>query len=187
MADIQCPTIGDFLDTQACFDNFAGLGSVIYVFLKSDLAAPLALTDNVYATPTFKSGKGLYKIECKDENQEIPFESLGKTKGFKLTLNFTIDAVNKLTSKLGRAFNNLDLGFIVPDGADSQILYDPQRKVKFDSGGIKGSTGKAAADERKTDFVATLSPVPFTNLYVTNPTTGGWDSLLASGAAAHAG
>ena len=188
MADtVVCPALQDYLDTQDCVENFAGLGTNIYVFLKEDLATPLVLTDNVYSTPTFKSGKGLYKIVCKDESQEIPSESLGKKKGFKLTVNLTIDAVNKLTSKLSRAFNNLDLGFIVHDGADNQIVYDPQRKVTFASGGIKDTTGKAASDERKTDMSGTLQPVYYSHLYVTAPTTGGWDSLLASAATQPAG
>lgn len=65
----------------------------------------------------------MYKIVCKDESQEIPSESLGKER-FKLTVNLTIDAVNKITSKMSRALNNLDLGFIIPDGADNQIVYD---------------------------------------------------------------
>lgn len=184
---IVCPVVQDYLNTDDCIENFAGLGSTIYVFLKDDLSTPLTMTDGLYSTPVFKSGKGLYKIECKDENQQIEGESLGKKKGFKLTLNFTIDAVNKITAKIGRAINNLDLGYIVPDGADTQIMYDPQRKVKFDSGGIKGSTGKAASDDRKTDYTALLSPVMYQNLYVTDPATGGWDSLLASKATVHAG
>ena len=168
MADTPiCPVIQDYLDTQDCVENFAGLGTNVYVFLKEDLATPLVLTDNVYSTPTFKSGKGLYKIVCKDESQEIPSESLGRKKGFKLTVNLTIDAVNKLTSKLSRALNNLDLGFIIPDGADNQIVYDPQRKVTFASGGIKDTTGKAASDERKTDLSGTLQPVYYSHLYVT--------------------
>ena len=168
MADTPlCPVLQDYLDTQDCVENFAGLGTNVYVFLKEDLATPLVLTDNVYSTPTFKSGKGLYKIVCKDESQEIPSESLGRKKGFKLTVNLTIDAVNKLTSKLSRALNNLDLGFIIPDGADNQIVYDPQRKVTFASGGIKDTTGKAASDERKTDLSGTLQPVYYSHLYVT--------------------
>lgn len=188
MADTnQCPTIGDYLDNQDCIENFAGVGTVVYLFLKEDLAAPLVLTDNVYSTPTFKSGKGLYKIVCKEDSQEITSESLGKKKGYKLGVNWTIDAVNKITSKLGRGINNLDIGVIVPDGADTQIAYDPQRKFKFDSGGIKDTTGKAATDERKTDFTGVLQPVLYPHLYVTAPTTGGWDGLLASAIAPAAG
>ena len=188
MADtIVCPALQDYLDNQDCMENFAGVGTVVYVFQKEDLAAPMELTDNVYSTPTFKSGKGMYKIVCKDESQEITSESLGKKKGFKLGVNFTIEAVNKITSKMNRAINNLDLGIIIPDGSDNQIAYDPQRKVTFASGGIKDTTGKAATDERKTDLAGVLQPVLYSHLYVTEPTTGGWDSLLASAAIPPAG
>ena len=81
--------------------------------------------------------------------------------------------------KLGRAFNNLDLAYIVPDGDDYQILYDPQRKVKYDSDGITFDTGKAAADDRRSTFVAMLQPVKYGLNYVKAPADG-WDSLLAS-------
>ena len=164
---IECPTLEHVLNADQCGENLAGLGQVVYVALKDDLASPMVATDNVYSAPTFKSGKGLFKIECADETQGITGGSLGYRKGFKQTLEFAIDAVNKIIAKTGRALNNLDLFFIVPDGEEFQIMYDPNRKCKADADGIQSNTGKAASDERQTTCSFTLSPVKYPNYFVT--------------------
>lgn len=167
MPTVTCPTLEHILNADQCNENLAGLGEVVYVGVKADLASPMVATDNVYSAPTFKSGKGLFKIECADEAQGITGGSLGYRKGFKQTLEFAIDAVNKIIAKTGRALNNLDLFFIVPDGEEFQIMYDPNRKCKADADGIQSNTGKAAADERQTTCSFTLSPVKYPNYYVT--------------------
>lgn len=166
MAEIVCPTLEHVLNENQCTENLAGLGEVVYVGIKSELAAKMTATDNVYSAPTFESGKGLFKIECADETQGITSGSLGYRKGYKQTLEFAIDAVNKIIAKTGRALNCLDLFFIVPDGDEFQIMYDPNRKCKADSDGIQTNTGKAAADERRTTCTFTLQPVKFPNYYV---------------------
>ena len=166
MAEVTCPTLEHILNADQCNENLAGLGEVVYVGVKADLAAPLTATHNVYSEPSFKAGKGLFKIECADETQGIIGGSLGYRKGFKQTLEFAIDAVNKIIAKTGRALNNLDLFFIVPDGEEFQIMYDPNRKCKADADGIQSNTGKAAADERQTTCTFTLQPVKYSNYYV---------------------
>lgn len=181
--NVVCPTLADILASNECMENFAGLGSVVYVGLKEDLSAPLTLTDNVYSTPKFNSGKGLYRFDCKDDSQKIEGSSLGRRKGFALTGTLVLEAVNKLIAKTGRALNNLDIFLIFPDGDESQIMYDPNKKVVADSDGIKSDTGAAASDDRTTTIVMKLQPVKYPNLYVEQPADGGWDSLLASKAA----
>lgn len=166
MAEVICPTLEHILNADQCNENLAGLGEVVYVGVKADLAAPLTATDNVYSEPTFKTGKGLFKIECADETQGITGGSLGYRKGFKQTLEFAIDAVNKIIAKTGRALNNLDLFFIVPDADEYQIMYDPNRKCKADADGIQSNTGKAPGDERQTTCTFTLQPVKYSNYYV---------------------
>ena len=176
-----CPELVDVLNENECLENFAGLGTDIYIGLKSELTAPLTATDNSYSTPSFTSGKGLYKVQCADEKQQIKGSSLGRRKGFELTCTFVVDSVNPAAGKLARAINNNDIFIIAKDGDVSQIIYDPNRKVKFDSGAITTDTGAAASDDRITTYEAKLSPVSYPNLYVTEPSEGaGWDSLLAS-------
>ena len=181
MAEVKtCPALEDYLVGDQCLEEFAGVSSVFYVGLKKDLNAPLKATDNVYATPTFKPGTGLYKFECKDEANNIEGSSLGKRKGFKQTYNLTLEAANKVISKFARGLNNLDIFIIVPDGEESQIMYDPVHQIKLDADAIKLATGSAATDERQTTIAATLGPVKHPFMYVTAPLEGGWDSLLKS-------
>ena len=176
-----CPTLENFLNEDQCFENIAGTSAVAYYFVKSDLKAPLTRTKNTYSTPEFKSGKGLYKFDLKDGTQQIQGESQGNNKGYNLTYNAAIERVNKKASELSRSLNNLDIGIIVPDGEDTQIMYDPNHRVKCESGGIKSDTGAATSDDRKTTLEFHLEGVYYDNLYVEAPEAG-WDSLLASAA-----
>lgn len=175
-----CPTLEHFKEGEQCLENLAGLSPKIYVGLKSDLTAPMTETDGTYATPTFQASKGLYEIDCKENTVNIKGSSLGRRKGFKQTLTFTLDVVNQIAAKLGRAFNNLDLFFIIPDNDVYQIVYDPNRKVMFDTDGITSDTGSAPEDDRTTVYTATLSPVKYPNMYVTIENI----STLIEGAAA---
>lgn len=177
-----CPQLVDILNDDQCLENQAGLGTDIYIGIKSELSAPLVATENKYSVPAFKPGKGLYKVQCKDDSQQIQGSSLGYRKGYELTCNFVIDSVNPEAGKLARAVNNRDIFIIAEDGDVSQIIYDPKRKVKFDSGAITSDTGTTPDSDRQTSFAAKLSPVKYLNLYVEEP-EGGWDTLLASAAA----
>ena len=163
---IECPTLEHVLNADQCGENLAGLGQVVYVALKDDLASPMVATDNVYSAPTFKSGKGFYKFDCADETQGITGGSLGYRKGFKQTFEFAIDSVNRIVAKTSRALNNLDVFFVIPDGEEFQIMYDPYRKCKAESDGIQSNTGKAAADERRTTCTFSLQPMKYANYYV---------------------
>ena len=178
MPQINCPTLSHYNAGDECLENLAGLGEVAYIGLRGDLESPMTATDNTYSTPQFKSGKGLYKFDLKEESQKTAGESQGKRKGFNITLTMVFDAVNKRVSKLGRSLNNLDWFAILPDGDETQIVYDPNKKIRIDSGGMTTDTGAAAGDDRLTTINAILGPVKYPTLYVTAP-VGGWDTLLA--------
>ena len=179
-----CPTLNHYLAADECLENLAGLGEVVYIGLKEDLDTtnPMTATDNTYSAPKFKgSGQGLYKFELKEESQKIASESQGKRKGFNITGTMVFDGVDPRVSKLMRALNNLDWFAIFPDpSGDAQILYDPNKKIRIDSGGATTDTGAAASDDRVSTVNFILGPVKYPNLFVAAPETGGWDSLLAT-------
>ena len=177
-----CPEIKDFLAANECLENFGGLGVNVYVFLKSDLKAPLKAEKNVYPALTsesFNTGKGLYKFECKENSQGHTWESLGRRKGFKQQLDYVLESVNADSAEVARGLNNLDLGYIVQDGEKSIIVYDDQHKFEYASGGIKGDTGKKADDDRMVELSGTLQPTAYGRYEIPAPESG-WDSLLAS-------
>lgn len=174
---VTCPTLSNYLAKDECAENLAGLGEVAYIGIRGDLQSPMTATDNTYSTPQFKSGKGLYKVDLKEESQKIAGESQGKRKGYNIVGTMVFDAVNAKISRLARGFNNLDLFIIFPDGDEAQILYDPNKKLRIESGGLTTDTGAAAGDDRITTANFTLGPVKYPNLFVTAP-VGGWDTLL---------
>lgn len=179
MSQANCPTLSNYIAGEDCLENLAGLGEVVYIGLKEDLKNPMTATDNVYSSPEFKDGKGLYKFELKEESQKIASESQGKRKGFKLTGTMVFDAVNRKSSLLSRGLNNLDWFAIFPDAEDNQILYDPNKKIRVDSGGMTSDTGAAAGDDRITTVNFTLGPVKYANLFVDAPDNDKtWDDLV---------
>lgn len=180
MPQVNCPTLMNYSAAEECLENLAGLGEVVYIGLRGDLTAPLTATDNLYATPAFKDGKGLFKFDLKEEAQKIAGESQGKRKGYNITATMVFDGVDAKVSKILRALNNLDWFAIFPDpSGDAQILYDANKKVRIDSGGATTDTGAVASDDRISTLTAILGPVKYPNLFVTAPVSG-WDSLLES-------
>ena len=179
MPQANCPTMFNILKSEDCLENLAGISADVYVGVKSDLAAPMTASECVYTTPSFAAG-GLFKIQGKNEAQKISFSSLGPRKGYDLGITIVIESLNKTFSKAGRALNNLDLFFIVKDGDESLIMYDPNRRCEADNGGITGDTGDTADSDRLATCEFHLKPVKYPLLYVTEPQTGGWDSLLVS-------
>ena len=177
----NCPTLQHYIAGEQCMENLAGMGEVVYAFERKDVgASDLTRTNETYtlaARPSFK----LYKFECKRESQQIQGESQGPRKGFIITSNFVIEAVDAVSSRIARALNNLDLGFIIPGDGEYQILYDPNKKCQIESGGLTSDTGAAAGDDRQTAVSVKLGPVPYPNLFLDiTAVTGGLDSLLAS-------
>ena len=177
-----CPKPMDILASNDCLENFGGLGVNVYIFDKADLAAPLKPEKNIYPALTsesFKSGKGLYKFECKDGSQGHSWGNIGPKKGFKQQLDYVLESVNADSAELARGLNNRDLGYIVQDGDKNIIVYDTQHKFEYASGGIKGDTGKKSDDDRMVELSGTLQPTTY-GRYEIPTAEGGWDSLLAS-------
>lgn len=179
MAQVVCPTLEDILSKDQCLENFAGLGTNVYIGLKEDLESEMKMTDGEYSTPVFKAGKGLYKVQAKEDTVGIKGTSNNRRKGFTQEASFSVEAVDKATAKFARAVNNLDAFYIFEDSDVSQIMYHPQHKVIADSNGISSDTGQKADDDRLISFTLKNTHATYPNEFVATP-EGGWDSLLAS-------
>jgi len=179
MPTVNCPTLEHHLAGEQCTENLAGMGEVVYAFERNKLTKALERSNETYTIDTTDTGFKLYKFECKRESQQIQGESQGPRKGYVITGNFVLESVSAATSRIARALNNLDLGFIIPGDGECQILYDANKKCQIESGGLTTDTGAAAADDRQTTVAVKLGPVPYPNLFVTEP-SGGWDQFLAT-------
>lgn len=182
MPQVNCPTLSHYSASDECLENLAGLGEVAYIGLRSSLASG-ALTANgdtyaLSATPFKDAAPKLYKLDLKEESQKVVGESQGKRKGFNITLTLVFDAVNAKVAELARSLNNLDWFAILPDGDEAQIVYDPNKKIRIESGGLTSDTGAAAGDDRITTVNAILGPVKYPNLFVTLPAEKTWDDFL---------
>lgn len=164
----NCPTLRNLLQGQICEENFAGLGSTAYVFLKKDLAKPLDHVGPIYQLKknSFKESTGLFKIELKEESNSITGESQKKRGGFKQTCNLVVEVVNDQTADLLRALNNLDWCLIIPDGENYQLMYNTTNKVSIDAGGLKTETGAASSDDRNTTINVSLANCIYPNTFI---------------------
>ena len=90
----------NILKADECLENLAGISADVYVGIKSDLEAPMTAEENVYSTPTFASGKGLYKIQGKNEAQKVSFSSLGPRKGYDLGITIVIEPLLEIVCSL---------------------------------------------------------------------------------------
>jgi hypothetical protein len=94
--------------------------------------------------------------------------------------------VNRKTSMIARAFNNLgDLFLIFPDGDDNQIMYDPNKKLHADSGGITTDTGDTPDSDRIMTANLILGPVKYPNNFVefkadAEKNINSWDDLVVA-------
>lgn len=168
MATTVCEPMLDVLASEQCAENYAGISSVIYMGLKADLAAPLTEDGPNWSGLSFKPGKGLYRIDCKEEANSIQGSSGGMNGGFVQTLNFTVDFVNRDTAKLARVINNTqDAFYAVEDGDEIQIMYHPKNKVQIDNDGISATTGDAADSDRQVTYAVQLKKCKYPNTYLT--------------------
>lgn len=170
MSSIKCPVPRHVREGDMCEENFAGLGSVGYIFIKTELSKPLATEPTlVYQFPKktdtpFKSGCGFYRVDLRPGTQSITGESQKKNGGFKQTGQLVIGVVNEVVAELLRALNNRDWAYVIPDGDKWQCMYlHNSQKITLDAGALKTETGAQASDDRQ----ATLAPV-LENCYFPN-------------------
>ena len=168
MASTKCPVPRHVREGDMCEENFAGLGSVGYIFIKTELNAPLATeATKVYNFPeenAFKEGCGFYRVDLRPGTQSITGESQKKNGGFKQTGQLVIGVVNEDVAELLRALNNRDWAYVIPDGDKWQCMYlHNSQKITLDAGALKTETGAQASDDRQ----ATLAPV-LENCYFPN-------------------
>lgn len=182
MATTVCEPLLDVLASEQCAEDFAGIGSVVYMGLKADLAEPLTEDGPNWSGITFKPGKGLIRIDCKEEANSIVGSSGGMNGGYNQTLNFTVDFVNKDTAKLARAINNSqDAFYIVEDGDEIQIMYHPKNKVQIDSGGVESNTGDTSDSDRQMTVAVQLKKCKYPNTYLTLGTGQSLEGLRVNG------
>ena len=122
MQNANCPTLMHYSAAEECLENLAGLGEVVYIGLRGDLAAPMTATDDTYSAPSFKSGNGLYKFDLKEEAQKIAGESQGKRKGYNITGTIVFDGVDKKV-RIDQGGATTDTGAAASDDRISTVNF----------------------------------------------------------------
>lgn len=158
MAVTQCD-LADLAANDACTEQFSGISTTIYIGFKSELKAPVemkaspaAIEDYAHLAETpgfvFNTGKKFYKWEIATDSGQYTYKSNGQNKGFLQTLQFKVDTQDAQVSQMLRVLNNHKDAFILfPEGDKYIAMYNKDRNIKIDDGGISGDSGTTIESE----------------------------------------
>ena len=118
---------------SGCEEQFAGLGTQIYVAYPEDLTATPEYEENgakfTEASFTFKSGKGAWKFRIKKQTGQITSTGNEGAKGWNVQLLFTIDKDVENASQVLRILKNRgDAIFFAENPSEPgtyYVVYDP--------------------------------------------------------------
>lgn len=172
-----------------CGESLAGIATTVFIGFKNDLKElPRLMTPADDATEfalgeyakisdapgfAFNTGKSFYKWEFDTETGQLTSTSKGQSKGYEQTFTFMMKNMSPEMSSLLRNLNNRkDVFFLFPEDDHYVAIYDPDRNVKIDDGGIAYDSGKASGDDSGTTVTVTLpTKLPKTYYFGTVSTT----------------
>lgn len=150
-----CKIIPVGIGTNACKENFSGVGGEAWIFFKEDLVAAPAYSDDAnefkasaFGESTFVEGAGAYKIKLKKQVNSVTWTNNPNGGGYTVTA--TIIVANDMDSMAfnGRALNNAggDWGLMIPtataDGTSRYyVIYNHDFGLSTFT--VEGTTGDA--------------------------------------------
>lgn len=152
MACNLIPNVG--YGTNACKENFSGVGGEAWIFLKEDLEAAPAYDEtgkkNEFTSDSFKfkTNKGAYKIKLKKQVNSVTWANNANSGGYTVTGTFIVADDMDTMAFNGRTLNNLggDWGVMIPaataDGSSRfYVIYNHDFGLSTIT--IEGTTGDA--------------------------------------------
>ena len=133
---------------SGCEEQFAGLGTQIYVAYPEDLTATPEYEEDgakfTEASFTFKSGKGAWRFRIKKQTGQITSTGNEGAKGWNVQLLFTIDKDVENASQVLRILKNRgDAIFFAENPSEPgtyYVVYDPVFGTEINSNYDSGTT-----------------------------------------------
>lgn len=188
-------TLCDFADitsASTCGESIAGIATTIYIGFKNDLKSLPQFKESEEADEDmsafasvddttgfqFATGKCFHKWVIDTDSGQLTSTSVAQQKGFTNQLVFKIAEMTPNISALLRVLNNRKDAFIaIPEGAKYKMLYNPDRNIKIDSGGISYDSGTTPDSESGTTVTISVpAPAPviyYAGVVSTTPAVGG--------------
>ena len=177
-------TLCEFAEITAasnCGETGAGIASSILIGFKEDLESlpqfkeseegdedmsAFASIDDTTGFK-FKTGKCAYKWVIDTDTGQLTSSSVAQQKGFNNQLVFKIAQMTPNISALLRVLNNRKDAFIaIPEGDKYKMIYNPDRNIKIDAGGISYDSGTTPDSESGTTVTVSV-PAPAPVVYYT--------------------
>lgn len=141
-------------EEDGCEVQMSGTGTMAYIFNAADLkTTPTYDPDNqsYFATTSFdstgfKSGKGAYKVELRNDANNIQPASVKAKKGFNQVATLVTDIISPVASRFMARLNNINhIGVLLETGTgEYYVMFNPQKKGTLE---IAGDTGTASTDD----------------------------------------
>lgn len=141
-------------EDDGCVEQMSGTGTMAYFINMADLANlpqydeenPSYFATDSFDTTAFKAGKGAYKVELRNDANNIQPASVAAKKGFNQVATLVTDIISPVASKFFRRANNLNhIAILIDTGTgEYYALCNPQKKGTLE---IAGDTGTASSDE----------------------------------------
>lgn len=149
-------------EDDGCVEQLSGTGTMAYFFNAHDLLVtperdeddPAYYASTSFDKSAFKEGKGCYKVELRNDANNIQTASVATKKGFIQTGTLVTDILSSVASRFMRRLNNINhKGCLIETGTgEYYVIFNPQKKNTIE---IAGDTGTASSDE--SGFTATIN------------------------------
>ena len=154
MAENPCDLSHLTSEEDGCEVQMSGTGTMAYIFNMADLKTPPTydetnpsyFTDTAFDTTGFEEGKGAYKVELRNDANNIQPASVKAKKGFNQVATLVTDIISPVASKFMARLNNINhIGVLIETGTgEYYAMVNPQKKGTLE---IAGDTGTASSDD----------------------------------------
>lgn len=141
-------------EDDGCVEQLSGTGTMAYFINMADLETepefdednPAYFVSTAFDTTAFKAGKGAYKVELRNDANNVQPASVAAKKGFNQVATLVTDIISPVASKFMRRANNINhIAILIATGSgEYYALCNPQKKGTME---ITGDTGTASSDE----------------------------------------
>lgn len=147
---------------DGCVEQLSGTGTMAYFINMADMKTmptfdkdnPAYFIDTAFDQSAFKEGKGAFKVELRNDANNIKPTSVKTKKGFNQVTTIVIDIISAISAKFMRNVNNINhIAILLETGTDEfYVLCNPQKKGTLQ---IEGDTGTQSSDDSGYTFTYT--------------------------------
>lgn len=154
---------------SACTENYAGTGTVAYLFAASDVDKDSLAVDEklpMYKTFALKDGAKIYPVALKVQANKVDGSGLGPNKGFSNVATIVAERDLDRLAVLQRTVNNKRCGLLLKKpgtASGAYILWNESVDTTFE---FADTTGDTFDSDNTSTWTVTSAPMPYSRMYI---------------------